>query len=117
MNDVIEVCDTMSYPEPILKTNQEKMIELLDVLTDSEIENLIKEIEDEKELRKLKKHRSEKLKASIRQEKAKLIKEMNVMKMKMMKNIELESEEEDDDEVVTSKKPVKKSKPVNRKSK
>jgi len=117
MNEIIEVGDPMPYPDPILKTNQEKMIELLDVLTDSEIEILIKEIEDEKELRKLQKHRSEKLKAAIRQEKAKLLKEMNTMKIKMMKNIELDSEDDDQDEVVTSKKPTKKSKLVNRKSK
>lgn len=117
MNEEIVVDESIVCPEPIMKTNQEKIIELLDVLTDIEIESLIKEIEDEKELRKLKKHRSEKLKASIRQEKAKLIKEMNIMKMKMMKNIELDSQEEDDDEVIPPKKPIKKTKLVNRKSK
>lgn len=96
------------------KTNQEKMTELLDVLTDEELKYLEAEINDEKELRKLKKHRSEKLKIELRQEKTKLLKEMNSMKMKMLQNMDIESSSEEE----TVKKPYKKTaKPVNRKTK
>lgn len=83
----------------------------IDKASEDKLDEYIKEIEEEKKMRKYKLERFMKLKDEVRKEKSKMLKEVRELKNKMFKNLQDESNDEDDnfeDEKPKKKKLIKK---------
>lgn len=92
------------------KNDQEIIYELLEKLSDEGLTKLINEIDDEKELRKLRNQRMTKLKNELKAEKNKMLKEINSIKIKMLKTVTEENSDESDDDKKKPKKSLKRKK-------
>ena len=84
--------------------------DLLSRLDDEKLDNLIKEIADEKELRKLREKRMIKLKEEMKKEKNRMLKEVKELKVRMLKNLQEETANDEDD--FEEEKNIKKKKSV-----
>lgn len=113
--DIVNV-DTFNQVE---KPSQQDIIDnLLENLSNDQLDQLIVDINDEKELRKLSKKRLDKLKTTLRNEKNKLIKEISQLKIKMIQNMNVVSdgdEFDDDTEELPKKKITKTRKQIKKK--
>lgn len=104
MNDEMIILPQLGQDEPLQRDNDKEIIEkLLDRLSNDGLQELINEIKDEQELRKLSTKRMEKLKSSLKIEKNKIIRDINIIKEKMIKGIKendhLEDSEEEESEI------------------
>lgn len=113
--EIVQLNDSNNVVEQV---NDKEIIEkLLDRLSDDGLNSLLNEIKDEQELRKLSVKRMEKLKFALKIEKNKLIRDINNIKDKMIKEIK-EDEYSSAEETELKQKPKKKvnfrSKKVNK---
>lgn len=83
----------------------------IDRVANEKLDQYIKEIEEEKEMRKFRAERYMKLKDEIKKEKAKMLKEVKDIKFRMLKNLQEESkDDEEEDDFEEDKHKKKKSK-------
>lgn len=100
--------EIVQLPNQQVSINEQEMSdeslfdELLNKSTAEELDKLIDEINQEKELRKLKEKRLLQLKKEIRLEKAKMLNEVKEIKIRMLKNLQEENIDEDEEEEAES---------------
>jgi len=80
---------------------------LIDRVNNEKLDQYIKEIEEEKEMRKFRDQRYVKLKEEVKKEKAKMLKEVKDLKIRMLKNLQEEAKDEEGDDF-DEEKPKKK---------
>jgi hypothetical protein len=103
----------LQQQQQILMTDDELFCDIIDKANNDKLDLYIKEIEDEKEMRKIKDRRMYKLKEEIKKEKTKMLKDVKDLKMRMLKNLQEETkdndfDDSDEDKIIKKKKVIKK---------
>jgi peptidyl-tRNA hydrolase len=98
-----------ALPIEMKETDEEIIDSLLNRSSLEQLDKLILEINEEKDLRKIKDKRMLKLKEDLRKEKNKMLREVKDIKVRMLKNLQEESTieedfDDDDEEVIKLKK-------------
>lgn len=91
----------------IQMTDDDIFYSLVEKAQNDKLDQYIKEIEEEKEMRKFRDQRYVKLKEEIKKEKAKMLKEVKDLKLRMLKNLQEEAKDDDEDDF-EEEKPKKK---------
>jgi hypothetical protein len=98
-------------PQPqIILTDDELFLDIIDKASNDKLEQYIKEIDDEKEMRKIKDKRMLKLKEELKKEKNKMLKEVKDIKVRMLNNLQAEKYDDGNDFSDEEEKVIKKKK-------